>query len=186
MKIFIVALLLAIGYAQTANVPFRMLGRHMWCEEGVHPLIEYGDGEENLAGYMAWHKEMPDTEDPQTCGNYVAADPQCGPYYVMGSLYSYCMCIRVNVVCNWMEEQIDFEDHGIDVRIYMVNPPTQPQLALKMQHAEVESSYDYLTLGLIGFGGILTGMFSYFVCSAMFRKCASHKEESDVKMDRLI
>jgi len=186
MRIFLIALLAAISYAQTANVPFRLLGRHVWCEDPRGAMgVEYSDGgEENLAGFMAWHKELTDTEDPQTCGNYVAADPQCSNYYVMGSLYSYCMCVRVNVQCNWMEEQIDFEDHGIDVRIYMVNPPRTP--ALKMPHVEAESSYDYLTLGLIGFGGILTGMLTYFACSMMFRKCASHKEESDVKMDRLI
>jgi len=169
--------------AQTGNVRFRMMGMHMWCDEAQHPLIEYGDGEENIAGYMAWHKELTDTEDQQTCANNVAADPQCGNYFVMGSLYSYCMCVRRNVICNWQEE-IDFEDHGISTTIYMVNPPMQA--TLKMPHAEAEHSYDYMTLGLIGSGGILTGMLTYFACSMVFRKCASRKDESDVKLDRLI
>jgi len=172
--------------AQTANAGFRRMGMHMWCDEGQHPFIEYGDGEENIAGYMAWHKELTDTEDQQTCANNVAADPQCGNFFVMGSLYSYCMCVRKNVFCNWHEE-IDFEDHGISTTIYQLTPPRPMQAAtLKMPHAEAESSYDYLTLGSIGFGGVLTGMLTYFACSMVFRKCASSKEESDVKMDRLI
>merc|ERR1719483_1236227 len=65
-----------------------------------------------LAGFMQHHKDVTDTEDPQTCANAVKADPECGPYFIMGSLYSFCLCIRKTAMCTFRTE-IDFEDHGI-------------------------------------------------------------------------
>merc|ERR1719159_64182 len=89
----------------------------MWCGGE--------SAEDMLSGFMLHHKDVTDTEDPQTCANAVRADPQCGSYFIMGSLYSFCLCVRKTAMCTFKTE-IDFEDHGTNTRVYQITLPPSP------------------------------------------------------------
>jgi len=213
MRMIIFALLLAISYAQTVsyssgladtssytaaasastvNTPFALIGMHMWCGGESAGAM--------LAGFMMHHKDVTDTEDPQTCANAVKADPECGPYFIMGSLYSFCLCVRKTAMCTFRTE-IDFEDHGTDTRIYQITLPPAPgtsnpmigvepalkKSAVSPKEATTDSwSNDPLMLTIVGVGGVLAGILSYFAASWACRKCVRSNEQTHVSLDRLI
>jgi len=213
MRVLLLALLAAVSYAQTVtyssgladtssytaaaaamtvNTPFRLFGMHMWCGGE--------SAEDMLSGFMMHHKDVTDTEDPQTCANAVRADPQCGSYFIMGSLYSFCLCVRKTAMCTFKNE-IDFEDHGTSTRVYMItlppaagstNPMAAVEPALKKTAGSAEESTtdswsnDPLKLAFIGVGGVLAGILSYFAASWACRKCVRSNEQAQVSLDRLI
>jgi len=182
----------AAAAASTTNTPFALMGMHMWCGGET--------AESMLAGFMQHHKDVTDTEDPQTCANAVNADPECGTYFIMGSLYSFCLCVRKTAMCTFRTE-IDFEDHGTDTRVYQITLPPSPgstnpmigvEPALKKtadsaNEATTDSwSNDPLKLAFIGVGGVLAGVLSYFAASWACRKCVRSNEQTQVSLDRLI
>jgi len=177
----IVALLCALSYAQTVvNVPFRVFGRQIWCGSPI-----YGKNGNAMNGFMGWHKESADTENAQECANSVAADPECGQNFIMGSLYSFCMCVRRGHICNW-ETELDIEDHGTTTTVYTLGPRGPvftPSQALESEHDSKPAVTDTLTPTNVALG--ICGMLMGFAAVLLIEKCRTKNSAND-RTDRLI
>merc|ERR1719192_642088 len=112
--------------------------------------------------FMNWHIELPDTEDPQTCANYARAEMMCSQYFMTGSVYTFCACIKAGTMCEWDagEAENELEDHGSQSTIYQLLPG--PVLS-ETHKSEPSSDLDPIMIAGLLAAGMVAGSLSFLL-----------------------